>query len=141
MVNVMLASGFPMAVRWGPDFVMNYNDGYRPILGDKHPWGLGLPFREVWPEVQTQLRPLHEAILKGERSAFFACMMQMMVDNLDAWWEHIEALDLPQAFGVQPPRAPAMQSWGLRVGYVWDPAGVLWHVAERRENEPADRAM
>src|SRR5437868_13629585 len=44
------------------------------------------------------------------------CMMQMMVDNLDAWWEHIEALDLPKIFGVQPPKAPAMQPWGLRVG-------------------------
>src|ERR1700734_2024833 len=72
VVNVMLASGFPMAVRWGPEFVMIYNDGYRPILGDKHPWALGLPFREVWPEVQTQLRPLHEAILAGKHSAFFA---------------------------------------------------------------------
>jgi PAS domain S-box-containing protein len=72
VVDLMLASGFPMAVRWGPDFVMIYNDGYRPILGDKHPWALGLPFREVWPEVQTQLRPLHEAILSGKRSAFFA---------------------------------------------------------------------
>src|SRR5580698_10644802 len=72
VVNLLLASGFPMAVRWGPDFVMIYNDGYRPILGDKHPWALGLPFREVWPEVQTQLRPLHEAILSGKRSAFFA---------------------------------------------------------------------
>jgi hypothetical protein len=34
-------------------------------------------------------------------------------------------------------RAPAMQSWGLRVGYVHDPSGVLWHVAQRRENVPA----
>src|SRR5579859_2616908 len=59
-VNLMLASGFPMAVRWGPDFVMIYNDGYRPILGDKHPRALGLPFREVWPEVQAELAPLHE---------------------------------------------------------------------------------
>jgi uncharacterized glyoxalase superfamily protein PhnB len=66
------------------------------------------------------------------------CMMQMMVDNLDAWWEHIEALDLPKRFGVPPPKAPAMQPWGLRVGYVWDPSGVLWHIAERRENAPAD---
>jgi len=47
VVNTMLASDFPMAVRWGPDFVMIYNDGYRPILGDKHPWALGLPFREA----------------------------------------------------------------------------------------------
>jgi uncharacterized glyoxalase superfamily protein PhnB len=66
------------------------------------------------------------------------CMMQMMVDNLDTWWQHIEALDLPGKFGVQAPKPPAMQPWGLRVGYVWDPAGVLWHVAERRLNEPAD---
>src|SRR5580693_5661136 len=72
VVDLLLASGFPMAVRWGPDFVMIYNDGYRPILGDKHPRALGLPFREVWPEVQTKLRPLHEAILCGQRRAFFA---------------------------------------------------------------------
>jgi uncharacterized glyoxalase superfamily protein PhnB len=65
-------------------------------------------------------------------------MMQLMVDDLDAWWSHIEALDLPGAFGVAPPRAPAMQSWGLRVAYVFDPCGVLWHVAQRREDAPAD---
>ncbi len=72
IVNVMLASGFPMCVRWGPEFVMIYNDGYRSILGDKHPAAFGLPFREAWPEVQSQLRPLHEAILTGTSGAFFA---------------------------------------------------------------------
>ncbi|SEC71246.1 hypothetical protein SAMN05519104_1927 [Rhizobiales bacterium GAS188] len=66
------------------------------------------------------------------------CMMQMMVDDLDAWWKHVEALDLPKWFGVPSPKAPAMQPWGLRVGYVVDPAGVLWHIAQRRENSPAD---
>ncbi|NEX91366.1 VOC family protein [Caulobacter sp. 17J65-9] len=59
-------------------------------------------------------------------------MMQLLVDDLDGWWAHIEALDLPAAFGVAAPRAPAMQPWGMRVAYVFDPAGVLWHVAERR---------
>lgn len=66
------------------------------------------------------------------------CMMQMMVDDLDAWWTHIVALELPKTFGVPAPRAPAMQAWGLRVAYVVDPAGVLWHIAQRRENSPAD---
>jgi catechol 2,3-dioxygenase-like lactoylglutathione lyase family enzyme len=61
-------------------------------------------------------------------------MMQLMVDDLDAWWDHINALDLAGRFGVRPPKAPAMQPWGLRVAYVVDPAGVLWHLAERREN-------
>ncbi len=59
-------------------------------------------------------------------------MMQLMVDDLDEWWAHIERLDLATAFGVQPPRPPALQPWGLRVAYVFDPSGVLWHIAERR---------
>ena len=59
-------------------------------------------------------------------------MMQLMVDDLDAWWAHIAALDLPRRFGVPPPRPPAMQPWGLRVAFVIDPAGVLWHIAQRR---------
>jgi uncharacterized glyoxalase superfamily protein PhnB len=66
------------------------------------------------------------------------CMMQMMVDDLDAWWKRIETLNLPKSFGVRPPKPPAIQPWGLRVGYVWDPSGVLWHVAQRRKNTPAD---
>lgn len=60
------------------------------------------------------------------------CMMQLMVDNLDQWWQHIQSLDLPGRFGVPAPKAPAMQPWGLRIAYVVDPAGVLWHIAERR---------
>jgi uncharacterized glyoxalase superfamily protein PhnB len=66
-------------------------------------------------------------------------MMQLMVDDLDAWWAHIVSLDLPKQFGVPPPRAPAMQRWGLRIAYVVDPSGVLWHVSQRREGAPQDR--
>lgn len=58
-------------------------------------------------------------------------MLQLLVDDLDAWWKHIAALDLPGRFGVQAPKPPAMQPWGLRVAYVFDPSGVLWHIAER----------
>jgi catechol 2,3-dioxygenase-like lactoylglutathione lyase family enzyme len=65
-------------------------------------------------------------------------MMQLMVDDLDAWWAHIEALDLPAKFGAQPPRPPAMQPWGLRIAYLVDPSGVLWHVAQRREGRASD---
>ncbi len=65
-------------------------------------------------------------------------MMQLMVDDLDAWWAHIDALDLPSKFGVQPPKPPAMQAWGLRVAYVYDPCGVLWHVAQRRADAIQD---
>src|SRR3954470_19188934 len=81
IVGTLLASQFPMAVRWGPDFVLVYNDGYRPILGEKHPRALGLTFREAWPEVQEQLGPLHQALLSGERAAFFAEDMVLRIQR------------------------------------------------------------
>ena len=73
-----------------------------------------------------------------ERAWAENCMMQLMVDDLDAWWAHIQALDLPGRFGAAPPKAPAMQRWGLRVAYVYDPCGVLWHVSQRRPGAPQD---
>jgi uncharacterized glyoxalase superfamily protein PhnB len=65
-------------------------------------------------------------------------MLQLLVDDLDAWWKHIESLDLAARFGAQAPKPPAMQPWGLRTAYVYDPAGVLWHVAQRREGARQD---
>jgi uncharacterized glyoxalase superfamily protein PhnB len=59
-------------------------------------------------------------------------MLGLMVDDLDAWWAHIQSLSLPECFGVRPPKAPAMQPWGLRVAYLYDPSGVLWHISQRR---------
>ena len=65
-------------------------------------------------------------------------MMQLMVDDLDAWWARIVALQLKTEFGVSEPRPPRMQLWGLRVAYLVDPSGVLWHVAQRRPSTPHD---
>lgn len=59
-------------------------------------------------------------------------MMQLEVADLDAWWSRMTALDLPGRFGVQKPKSPTMQPWGLVVGYVYDPTGVLWHVTGKR---------
>jgi hypothetical protein len=57
-------------------------------------------------------------------------MMQLFVADLDAWWAHLSALDLPRTFGVAPPRPPAVQPWGLTVAYVFGPCGELWHVVQ-----------
>ena len=60
------------------------------------------------------------------------CMLQLVVDDLDSWWSRIETLDLTSRFRVRPPQPPKLQPWGLRVAFVFDPSGVLWHVTERR---------
>jgi hypothetical protein len=41
MVGLMLRTRQPAYVAWGPEQVSLYNDGYIPILGAKHPEGLG----------------------------------------------------------------------------------------------------
>lgn len=66
-------------------------------------------------------------------------MMQLMVDDLDAWFARIQALALPAKFGVPAVKPPALQPWGLRVAYLVDPSGVLWHVAQRRPGIAHDR--
>ena len=64
--------------------------------------------------------------------------MQLMVDDVDGWWAHITRLDLPRQFGVRPPQAPAVQPWGLRVLYLTDPSGILWHIAQRGDGVAHD---
>jgi PAS domain S-box-containing protein len=87
MVNIMCASGFPMAVRWGSDFTLIYNEGYKPILADKHPWALGRPFREAWPEVQSELLPLHEDILVGKSAGVFSEDRPLTIRRRGDLWE------------------------------------------------------
>ena len=76
-----------MALRWGPDFILIYNDGYKAILGDKHPWALGRAAREAWPEVWDQVEPLHTAILRGQRPAIFAEDMLLRIQRHGAQWD------------------------------------------------------
>jgi hypothetical protein len=58
-------------------------------------------------------------------------MVQMLVRDGDAWWQrHVDGPQLVADFDVKAPRPPAMQSWGMKVGYIFDPSGVLWHIAE-----------
>ncbi len=59
------------------------------------------------------------------------CMVQVMVRNANSWWrDHVDADHLVAAFGVKPPIPPKMQDWGLKVGFLFDPSGVLMHIAE-----------
>lgn len=59
-------------------------------------------------------------------------MMHLMVDDADTWWEHIKAIGLKEKYPDIMLKPPAVQPWGLRVLYLSDPTGVLWHIADRR---------
>ncbi|MGA7808383.1 PAS domain S-box protein [Bradyrhizobium sp.] len=87
IVDIICASGFPMALRWGPDLTLVYNDGYKHILADKHPWALGRPFREAWPEVQSELLPVHEDILSGRSPGVFSEDRPLTIQRRGSSWE------------------------------------------------------
>ena len=59
-------------------------------------------------------------------------MMHLQVDDADAWLGHIEAANLQAIYPGVTVKPPTLQPWGLRVLYLTDPSGVLWHIADRR---------
>jgi DNA-binding NtrC family response regulator/signal transduction histidine kinase len=68
-VRVMLGSGFPMLVCWGPAYTMLYNDPYRPLIGTKHLAALGCNIREVLPETWDFLGPRFDRVMSHGQEA------------------------------------------------------------------------
>ncbi len=58
------------------------------------------------------------------------CVIQMLVRDADSWWRDKTPASVAERFSLRAPTPPAMQSWGLKVGFIFDPSGVLWHIAE-----------
>jgi PAS domain S-box-containing protein len=66
VVRLMLNTGHPMYVWWGPDLACLYNDAYRDSIGpERHPGSLGRPAREVWDEIWDIIGPQIEQVMSG----------------------------------------------------------------------------
>jgi uncharacterized glyoxalase superfamily protein PhnB len=57
-------------------------------------------------------------------------MMQLHVEDADVWWKRICGAELKQKYQLHMMKPPELQPWGLRVLYISDPSGVLWHIAD-----------
>lgn len=64
-VDLVLRSGFPKCLCWGPEMIAIYNDAFRPILGDKGDC-LGRGFNEIWAEAWHEIGPIADAALAGQ---------------------------------------------------------------------------
>jgi signal transduction histidine kinase/DNA-binding response OmpR family regulator len=65
VMQVVLASPVPMVVLWGADGYMLYNDAYAVFAGGRHPYLLGCPVEQGWPEVAAFNRRVLETCLAG----------------------------------------------------------------------------
>ena len=71
-LSMLLPSKAQIILFWGPEFLVFYNDAYRPVFGAKHPQALGLPGSRAWSEIwDSQLHQLLAGVVEtGE--AFWA---------------------------------------------------------------------
>jgi len=66
-LSICLGSSFPIAIYWGQELALLYNDAWSEIPGQKHPGALGRAGREVWPEIWDTIGPMFDRVLrKGE---------------------------------------------------------------------------
>lgn len=61
VVQTCLNSAFPVTLGLGDQLILVYNDGYIPIMGDKHPGGFGRTVHQTYPELAEFLGPRIEA--------------------------------------------------------------------------------
>ena len=65
-LGVILNTGHPMYIWWGPELLCFYNDAYRQSIGpERHPGSLGSPGREVWDEVWDIIGPQIHQVMSG----------------------------------------------------------------------------
>jgi PAS domain S-box-containing protein len=86
-VEIMLNSRYPMLVWWGPKLIQLYNDAYTPVLGLRHPSGLGQPAAECWSEAWPTVGPLADAVMTQGVSTWNERLQIVMTRN--GWPEEV----------------------------------------------------
>jgi uncharacterized glyoxalase superfamily protein PhnB len=60
-------------------------------------------------------------------------MMHLLVEDVDAWWSHVQRQQLSGKYGVMV-EEPSDKPWGLRDFVIVDPTGVLWRIGQNIES-------
>lgn len=63
-LSMILHSSFELAIYWGPELVLLYNDAERRTLGALHPEALGQPARAALHEIWDEVGPMLHGVLE-----------------------------------------------------------------------------
>jgi len=125
-VRILLTTGHPTMIMWGPDLTCLYNDTFSLSLGpEKHPAILGAPGRRAWDEVWPVVGAQIEQVVRGEGAVWFenVCVPIIRFGELqEVYW----------TYSYSPIDEPAS---ALGVG------GVLVTCAETTEQVLAERKL
>ena len=57
-------------------------------------------------------------------------MVHVTVGDAAAWCDHIKSVLSERDYGEARVQPPTKQDYGALVTFLWDPSGVLWHLAQ-----------
>jgi PAS domain S-box-containing protein len=90
-VNLMLSCRFPAVILWGQEMIQFYNDGYRPLMTEKHPTALGQSARDCWKEAWHLIGPQWEAVLANGETTYMKEVLVPVIRNgrlQDIYWTY-----------------------------------------------------
>lgn len=67
--NQILADSRPIAIYWGNEYTLIYNEAYSKIVGSNHPSLLGKTIEEAWPENGLRLKQVMISTAEKRRTA------------------------------------------------------------------------
>jgi serine phosphatase RsbU (regulator of sigma subunit) len=77
-VRMALRTRFAVALMWGPEYVLVYNEAYVRMIADKHPAALGTPAHDVFPEIWDTIGPMLDEAAAGERATWVTDLKLLM---------------------------------------------------------------
>ena len=80
-VATALACRFPTVLWLGDQLRLIYNDGYIPMLGDKHPAALGSAGADVWWDIWDVICPLLDGVVTTGKATWSDDLKLMLVND------------------------------------------------------------
>ncbi|WP_091737603.1 sensor histidine kinase [Phenylobacterium immobile] len=101
-VRLLLSSGHPMFIWWGPELLQFYNDAYARSIGpERHPGALGGPGRPCWAEIWDIIGPQIEQVMAGRGATWHENHLVPITRHgrrEDVWWTYsYSPIDEPEA--------------------------------------------
>jgi hypothetical protein len=66
MVSLLINSASPMALWYGENHLVIYNDGYIPVAGNKHPTCFGESAAKYWGDEWPKMEPVFNSVMNGK---------------------------------------------------------------------------
>lgn len=102
MVRLLLSSGHPMFIFWGPRLIQFYNDAYARSIGpERHPSALGAEGQACWAEIWDIIGPQIDQVMSGRGATWREDDLVPITRNgvrEDVWWTYsYSPIDEPAA--------------------------------------------